>query len=137
MLRGAFICVFVTCILVLGPPLLIYTFVTRSCIRCTGRRERRDFSGALRGRARHVKAGTAFRPARAFCRNHTELRGRARGGVVHPAPHRHSAEALAFEYRCGPGVSSGAVHSWTASTRDSAIVSMEKATEAIRAGSRS
>jgi len=68
MLRGAFICVFVTLyILVLGPPLLIYTFVTRHVdplywagvngviflVRCVGVRV-------------HVKGLERIPPARAF-----------------------------------------------------------------------
>jgi 1-acyl-sn-glycerol-3-phosphate acyltransferase len=138
MLRGAFICVFVTLyILVLGPPLLIYTFVTRHVdplywagvggvvflVRCVGVRVH------VKGLAR-IPSGTCI-----FAANHTSSADAP--AVVWSIPRRIAIllKRSLFEYPIA-GQAFHLAHFIPVDRfdRESAIVSMEKATEAIRAG---
>jgi 1-acyl-sn-glycerol-3-phosphate acyltransferase len=138
MLRGAFICVFVTLyILVLGPPLLIYTFVTRHVdplywagvngviflVRCVGVRV-------------HVKGLERIPPGTCiFAANHTSSADAP--AVVWSIPRRIAIllKRSLFEYPiAGQAFHLAQFIPVDRFDRDSAIVSMEKATEAIRAG---
>jgi 1-acyl-sn-glycerol-3-phosphate acyltransferase len=138
MLRGAFICVFVTLyILVLGPPLLIYTFVTRHVdplywagvggvmflMRCVGVRVH------VKG-LEHIPPGTCI-----FAANHTSSADAP--AVVWSIPRRIAVllKRSLFDYPIA-GQAFHLAHFIPVDRfdRDSAIVSMEKATEAIRAG---
>ena len=138
MLRGAFICVFVTLyILVAGPPLLIYTFVTRHVaplywagvgglmflVRCVGVRV-------------HVKGLERIPPGTCiFAANHTSSADAP--AVVWSIPRRIAVllKRSLFDYPI-VGQAFHLAHFIPVDrfNRDSAIVSMEKATEAIRAG---
>ena len=138
MLRGAFICVFVTLYtLVLGPPLLIYTFVTRHVdplywagvggvvffMRCVGVRV-------------HVKGLERIPPGTCiFAANHTSSADAP--AVVWSIPRRIAIlpKRSLFDYPI-VGQAFRLAHFIPVDrfNRDSAIVSMEKATEAIRAG---
>jgi len=138
MLRGAFICVFVTLyILVLGPPLLIYTFVTRHVdplywagvngvmffVRCVGVRV-------------HVKGIERIPPGTCiFAANHTSSADAP--AVVWSIPRRIAIllKRSLFSYPIA-GQAFRLAHFIPVDRfdRDSAIVSIEKATEAIRAG---
>jgi len=138
MLRGAFICVSLTLyILVLGPPLLIYTFITRHVdllywagingvmffVRCVGVRV-------------HVK-GTERIPTGPciFAANHTSSADAP--AVVWSIPRRIAVllKRSLFAYPIvGQAFYLAHFIPVDRSDRDSAIVSMEKATEAIRAG---
>jgi 1-acyl-sn-glycerol-3-phosphate acyltransferase len=138
MLRGAFICVFVTLyILVAGPPLLIYTFVTRHIdplywagvnglmflVRCVGVRV-------------HVKGLERIPPGTCiFAANHTSSADAP--AVVWSIPRRIAVlpKRSLFEYPI-VGQAFHLAHFIPVDrfNRDSAIVSLEKATEAIRAG---
>ncbi len=138
MLRGAFICVFLTLyILILGPPLVIYTFVTRHVdplywagingvmflMRCVGVRV-------------HVK-GIERIPACAciFAANHTSSADAP--AVVWSIPRRIAIllKRSLFEYPIvGQAFHLAQFIPVDRFDRDSAIVSMDKATEAIRAG---
>ena len=138
MLRGAFICVFVTLyILVLGPPLLIYTFVTRHVdplywagvngviflVRCVGVRV-------------HVKGLERIPPGTCiFAANHSSSADAP--AVVWSIPRRIAIllKRSLFEYPiAGQAFHLAQFIPVDRFDRDSAIVSMEKATEAIRAG---
>ena len=138
MLRGAFICVFVTLYtLVLGPPLLIYTFVTRHVaplywagvggimffVRCVGVRVH------VKGLAR-IPPGTCI-----FAANHTSSADAP--AIVWSIPRRIAIlpKRSLFEYPI-VGQAFHLAHFIPVDRfdRDSAIVSIEKATEAIRAG---
>ncbi len=138
MLRGAFICVFVTLyILVLGPPLLIYTFVTRHVdplywagvngvmffVRCVGVRVH------VKGIER-IPAGTCI-----FAANHTSSADAP--AVVWSIPRRIAIllKRSLFSYPIA-GQAFRLAHFIPVDRfdRDSAIVSIDKATEAIRAG---
>jgi len=138
MLRGAFICVFVTLYtLVLGPPLLIYTFVTRHVaplywagvggimffVRCVGVRV-------------HVKGLERIPPGTCiFAANHTSSADAP--AIVWSIPRRIAIlpKRSLFEYPI-VGQAFHLAHFIPVDRfdRDSAIVSIEKATEAIRAG---
>jgi 1-acyl-sn-glycerol-3-phosphate acyltransferase len=138
MLRGAFICVFVTLyILVLGPPLLIYSFVTRHVdplywagvngviffVRCVGVRV-------------HVKGIERIPPGTCiFAANHTSSADAP--AVVWSIPRRIAIllKRSLFSYPIA-GQAFRLAHFIPVDRfdRDSAIVSIEKATEAIRAG---
>jgi 1-acyl-sn-glycerol-3-phosphate acyltransferase len=138
MLRGAFICVFVTLyILVAGPPLLIYTFITRHIdplywagvggvmflMRCVGVRVH------VKGLER-VPPGTCI-----FAANHTSSADAP--AVVWSIPRRIAVllKRSLFDYPiAGQAFHLAQFIPVDRSNRDSAIVSMEKATEAIRAG---
>ena len=138
MLRGAFICVFVTLYtLVLGPPLLIYTFVTRHVgplywagvggvmffVRCVGVRVH------VKG-LEHIPPGTCI-----FAANHTSSADAP--AVVWSIPRRIAIlpKRSLFEYPIvGQAFRLAHFIPVDRSNRDSAIVSMEKAAEAIRAG---
>ena len=138
MLRGAFICVFVTLyILVAGPPLLIYTFVTRHIdplywagvnglmflVRCVGVRVQ------VKGLER-IPRGTCI-----FAANHTSSADAP--AVVWSIPRRIAVlpKRSLFEYPIvGQAFHLAQFIPVDRFNRDSAIVSMEKATEAIRAG---
>jgi 1-acyl-sn-glycerol-3-phosphate acyltransferase len=138
MLRGAFICIFMTLyILVLGPPLLIYTFVTRHVdplywagvngvmffVRCVGVRVH------VKG-AEHIPAGTCI-----FAANHTSSADAP--AVVWSIPRRIAIllKRSLFKYPI-VGQAFHLAHFIPVDRfdRDSAILSIEKATEAIRAG---
>jgi 1-acyl-sn-glycerol-3-phosphate acyltransferase len=138
MLRGAFICVFVTLYtLVAGPPLLIYTLVTRHVdplywagvgglmflVRCVGVRV-------------HVKGLERIPPGTCiFAANHTSSADAP--AVVWSIPRRIAVllKRSLFDYPI-VGQAFHLAHFIPVDrfNRDSAIVSMEKATEAIRAG---
>jgi len=138
MLRGAFICVFVTLyILVAGPPLLIYTFITRHIdplywagvggvmflMRCVGVRVH------VKGLER-VPPGTCI-----FAANHTSSADAP--AVVWSIPRRIAVllKRSLFDYPiAGQAFHLAQFIPVDRFNRDSAIVSMEKATEAIRAG---
>jgi len=138
MLRGAFICVFVTLyILVLGPPLLIYTFITRHVdplywagvngvmffVRCVGVRVH------VKGIER-IPSGTCI-----FAANHTSSADAP--AVVWSIPRRIAIllKRSLFAYPIA-GQAFRLAHFIPVDRfdRDSAIVSIDKATEAIRAG---
>jgi 1-acyl-sn-glycerol-3-phosphate acyltransferase len=138
MLRGAFICVFVTLyILVLGPPLLIYTFITRHVdplywagvngvmffVRCVGVRVH------VKGIER-IPSGTCI-----FAANHTSSADAP--AVVWSIPRRIAIllKRSLFRYPIA-GQAFRLAHFIPVDRfdRDSAIVSIDKATEAIRAG---
>jgi len=138
MLRGAFICVFVTLyILVLGPPLLIYTFITRHVdplywagvngvmffVRCVGVRVH------VKGIER-IPSGTCI-----FAANHTSSADAP--AVVWTIPRRIAIllKRSLFRYPIA-GQAFRLAHFIPVDRfdRDSAIVSIDKATEAIRAG---
>ena len=138
MLRAAFICVFVTLyILVLGPPLLIYTFVTRHVdplywagvngvmffVRCVGVRV-------------HVKGLERIPPGPCiFAANHTSSADAP--AVVWSTPRRVAIllKRSLFRYPiAGQAFRLAQFIPVDRFDRDSAIVSIEKATEAIRAG---
>jgi 1-acyl-sn-glycerol-3-phosphate acyltransferase len=138
MLRGAFICVFVTLyILVLGPPLLIYTFITRNVdplywagvngvmffVRCVGVHV-------------HVKGIERIPPGTCiFAANHTSSADAP--AVVWSIPRRIAIllKRSLFKYPI-VGQAFHLAHFIPVDRfdRDSAILSIEKATEAIRAG---
>ena len=138
MLRGVFICVFVTLyILVAGPLLLLYTFVTRHVdplywggvgglmffVRCVGVRV-------------HVKGLERIPPGPCiFAANHTSSADAP--AVVWSIPRRIAVllKRSLFQYPI-VGQAFRLAHFIPVDRfdRDSAIVSMEKATEAIRAG---
>ncbi|HYW66634.1 MAG TPA: lysophospholipid acyltransferase family protein [Candidatus Dormibacteraeota bacterium] len=138
MLRGAFICVSVTLyILVAGPPLLIYTFITRHVgplywagvggvicfMRCVGVRVH------VKGRER-IPPGTCI-----FAANHTSSADAP--SVVWAIPRRIAVllKRSLFDYPI-VGQAFRLAHFIPVDrfNRDSAIASMEKATEAIHAG---
>jgi len=138
MLRGAFMCVFLTLyILVLGPPLLIYTFVTRHVdplywagvngvmffVRCVGVRV-------------HVKGLERIPPGTCiFAANHTSSADAP--AVVWSIPRRIAIllKRSLFSYPiAGQAFHLAQFIPVDRFDRDSAIVSMEKAAEAIRAG---
>ena len=138
MLRGVFICVFVTLyILVAGPPLLIYTFVTRHIdplywagvnglmflVRCVGVRV-------------HVKGLERIPPGTCiFAANHTSSADAP--AVVWSIPRRIAVlpkRSLFEDPIVGQAFHLAHFIPVDRFNRDSAIVSMEKATEAIRAG---
>ena len=138
MLRGAFICVFVTLyILVLGPPLLIYTFITRHVdplywagvngvmffVRCVGVRV--HVTGLER-----IPPGTCI-----FAANHTSSADAP--AVVWSIPRRIAIllKRSLFSYPIA-GQAFRLAHFIPVDRfdRDSAIVSIDKATGAIRAG---
>ncbi len=138
MLRGAFICVFVTLyILVAGPPLLIYTFITRHVgplywagaggvmflVRCVGVRVH------VKGRER-IPPGTCI-----FAANHTSSADAP--AVVWSIPRRIAVllKRSLFKYPIA-GQAFHLAHFIPVDRfdRDSAIASMEQATKAIRAG---
>jgi 1-acyl-sn-glycerol-3-phosphate acyltransferase len=138
MLRGAFICVFVTLyILVVGPPLLVYTFVTRHIdplywagangvmffVRCVGVRVR------VKGLER-IPPGTCI-----FAANHTSAADAP--AIVWSIPRRIAVllKRSLFDYPiAGQAFHLAQFIPVDRFNRDSAIVSMEKATEEIRAG---
>ncbi|HKM82585.1 MAG TPA: lysophospholipid acyltransferase family protein [Candidatus Acidoferrum sp.] len=138
MLRGAFICVSVTLyILVVGPPLLIYTFITRHVdplywagingvmffVRCVGVRV-------------HVKGLERIPPGTCiFAANHTSSADAP--AVVWSIPRRIAIllKRSLFKYPIvGQAFHLAQFIPVDRFNRDSAIASMEKATEAIRAG---
>ncbi len=138
MLRGAFICVSVTLyILVVGPPLLIYTFITRHVdplywagingvmffVRCVGVRVH------VKGRER-IPPGSCI-----FAANHTSSADAP--AVVWSIPRRIAIllKRSLFKYPIvGQAFHLAQFIPVDRFNRDSAIASMEKATEAIRAG---
>lgn len=138
MLRGAFMCVSLTLyILILGPPLLIYTFITRHVdllywagingvmffVRCVGVRV-------------HVKGLERIPPGPCiFAANHTSSADAP--AVVWSIPRRIAIllKRSLFAYPVvGQAFYLAQFIPVDRSDRESAIVSMEKATEAIRAG---
>jgi 1-acyl-sn-glycerol-3-phosphate acyltransferase len=138
MLRGAFMCVSLTLyILVLGPPLLIYTFITRHVdllywagingvmffVRCVGVRV-------------HVKGTERIPPGPCiFAANHTSSADAP--AVVWSIPRRIAVllKRSLFAYPIvGQAFYLAQFIPVDRFDRESAIVSMEKATDAIRAG---
>ncbi|MFI5096402.1 MAG: lysophospholipid acyltransferase family protein [Candidatus Acidiferrales bacterium] len=138
MLRGAFMCVSLTLyILIAGPPLLIYTFITRHVdplywagiggvmffVRCVGVRVH------VKGLER-IPSGTCI-----FAANHTSSADAP--AVVWSIPRRIAVllKRSLFDYPIvGQAFHLAQFIPVDRSDRDSAIASMEKATEAIRAG---
>src|SRR5271157_4523507 len=138
MLRGAFICIFVTLyILVAGPPLLIYTFITRHVaplywagvggvmflVRCVGVRVH------VKG-LEHIPPGTCI-----FAANHTSSADAP--AVVWSIPRRIAIllKRSLFEWPIvGQAFHLAHFIPVDRSNRDSAIISLEKATQALRDG---